>query len=72
MPQDDRPWLTRLLNPAVPWWAAWPASLLAGAALLLEVLDPVNNLPAALVLLAPAAVLLYGTARVRWWPATVP
>jgi hypothetical protein len=53
----------------VPWWVAVPCNVLAGIALVLLVLDPDRNLPPALWLLGPAAVVLYGTALVRRWRA---
>jgi hypothetical protein len=54
--------LARVVNPGVPWWVARPCNVLAGIALILLALNPADNLPVALALLGPAAVVLYGTA----------
>jgi hypothetical protein len=62
-----RPLLVRIINPGVPWWVAVPYNFLAGAALALLALDPDRNLTVALVLLGPAAIVLYGTALANWW-----
>jgi hypothetical protein len=44
----------------MPWWIAVPCNLLAEAALVLLFIDSDRNLPAALGLLVPAAIALYG------------
>jgi hypothetical protein len=62
----SRPLLTRINNPGVPWWVAVPCNVLAGAALVLLVFDPERYLTAALALLGPAAIALYGTALATW------
>jgi hypothetical protein len=62
----SRPLLARIINPGVPWWIAVPCNVVAGIALALLVIDPVGNLTAALGLLVPAAILLYGTALASW------
>lgn len=58
----SRPLLARIVNPGVPWYVAIPCNALAGAALALLALDPSRNLTAALAILIPAAITLYGTA----------
>jgi hypothetical protein len=59
-------WLARVLNPGVPWWVAIPCNVVAGAALALVILDPVENLATALALLVPTSAALYGAALVCW------
>jgi hypothetical protein len=44
-----------------------PATILFGLALVLLAYDPVGNLFLAILLVAIAAVALYGTALIRWW-----
>jgi hypothetical protein len=58
----SRPLLARIINPGVQWWIAIPCNIAAGIALVLLVIDPVGNLIAAIGLLGPAAIVLYGTA----------
>ena len=50
---DKHSLLAGVINPGVPWWLAVPCNLLAGAALLLLVLDPTANLSVALALFGP-------------------
>jgi hypothetical protein len=59
--------LSRVVNRGVPWPLAVTCNVLAGAALVLLVIDPGSNLFPALLLLGPATVVLYGTALARWW-----
>jgi hypothetical protein len=65
MPAEHRHLLLRIINPGVPWYVAVVCTIVAGVALLLLALNP-HDLTPALVLLVPAAALLYGTALVRW------
>jgi hypothetical protein len=62
----SRPLLERIINPDVPWWVAMPCNVLAGAALVLPLVDPIRYLTAAPVLLGPMAIALYGTAFINW------
>jgi hypothetical protein len=56
--------LYNVLNPRVPWCAAWPCNLAGIIAIVLLILDPDGKLPAALCLLIPMAIALYGTALI--------
>ena len=67
MNRRGRPMLAPIVNPGVPWWIAVPCNVLAGAALVLLVLDSEGNLTAALVLLDLAATGLYGMALAYWF-----
>jgi hypothetical protein len=62
----SRPLLARIINPAVPWWIAIPCNVIAAVALVLLAIDSERNLTAALGLLVPGAIALYGTAFVNW------
>jgi hypothetical protein len=64
---DRRPWLERILLPGGPWWVALPCEVLAGVALVLLVIDPSHNLTAALCLIGPAALAIYGTVFLKAW-----
>ena len=67
METKNRHWMVRVVSPGVPWWIALPCNALAAAAIVLLVIDPDKNLSAALMLLLPASITLYGTAMIRWW-----
>jgi hypothetical protein len=56
----------RWLLPPLPWFVAIIVSVLAGAAVVLLLLDP-DKLPLPLGLLTVAVVLVYGTEAVRAW-----
>jgi hypothetical protein len=64
---DQRPLIERILLPGGPWWIALPCNLLAGVAIVLLVIDPDGNLPMALALLGPAALILYATVFFQSW-----
>jgi hypothetical protein len=63
----SRPLLARIINPGVQWWVAVPCNILAGAALVALAIDSERNLTAALCLLGPAPIALYGTALANWY-----
>jgi hypothetical protein len=56
----------RWLLPPLPWFVAVIVNVLAGAAVVLLLLDP-GKLPLPLGLLTVAVVLVYGTVAVRAW-----
>jgi hypothetical protein len=64
---DSRHWLVRIVNPGVPWPVAMACNVAAAVALVLLALDSDGNLWLAVTILIPGAILLYGTALVRWW-----
>ena len=61
----NRSLLSRIISPRVPWWIALPCNVLAGIAIVLLAINPAANIAAAIGLLVPAVVLLYGTVIVR-------
>ena len=61
---NKRPLLARMVNPGVPAWLAVTCNAIAVAALVSLIVNPTDNLVAALAMLAPAALALYGTAAI--------
>src|SRR5262249_29028101 len=62
---DERHWLERAISPSVPWWVAVTCNLVAAASIIVLVIDPVVNLWLGIVLVAVAAIGLYGLAWFR-------